>query len=251
MFNLSHILYIVISLVITIGLLIGFSFIKKQKGKDWVLKGFALATFILHISIMWVDFLQHGGHAEAPGYVLWPIFFCNMCMYIYLIVAFIPNKQGRAFKWLATFVAYGAFFGGMITLFFSDYLANDPNMTQWITVKSLLSHSTMMLGCIYLFVGGYVKIRVKNLIPFCCGLVGALLIGVFLNWLFPACGIPSPNSMYLQQPALDGTPFYGYVMAPIMVVSIFIFTVIWEQFAVKKGERWYNKFKKRKPVSLS
>jgi hypothetical protein len=238
MFNTSHIIYIVVSLVATVGLLIGFRFIKDQKYKVLVLKICALATFIIHISIMWVDFLSTGT-AVAYDYILFPKYLCNMCMYLLMAAAFIPNKDGRAFKWIATFTAYAGFFGGMITLFLSEYLANDPSMAKYETFKSLMSHSTMLLGCLYLFVGGFIKIRWTNMIPFVVGLVCNMLVGFFINALYAWCGLGAPNAMYLQRTAMDGVDFFtGYGIGLCMIVLTALFLAAWEQFAVPKKDRW-------------
>lgn len=252
MYNNTQLAYIIVSLVLTVTILIGSAFIKNEKWKDRFLKFWAVATFILHISVMWVNYLNDG-HAEAPLSVLFAIYFCNACMYVLMITAFIRNKQSKLFRYLATFVAYGGFFGALITLFECHYLEAPDAILKWGNLKSMLSHSTMLVGCLYLFVGGFVKIRVKNLIPFSAGLIGCLFLGLFNNWLFVSKGLENPNSMYLVRTALDGVPLLtGYFIAAAMVVLIFVFTVIWEQFAVRKGERWYNNlahFLKRKSQS--
>lgn len=58
MFKMPHILFIVVSLTVSFGMIIGLYFVKNRKAKDAILKSFALATFIIHISIMWVTFLK-------------------------------------------------------------------------------------------------------------------------------------------------------------------------------------------------
>lgn len=253
MYNAIQLGYIIVSLVLTIAILIAAHFlIKTEKNKERFLKFWALATFVIHISVMWVNYLQDGS-AVAPDSVLFPIYFCNAAMYTLMIVAFMKNKDGKLFKVLATFVAYAGTFGALITVFESHYFAGpNPDLTYG-SIKSMLSHSTMMVGSLYLFVGGFVKIRVSNLFWFCVGLIGCLFIGIFINSLFAWCGLPSPNSMYLVKSAIDDVPlFTGYFIAAVMVVLITIFTVTWEFFALKKGNRWYNHmslyFKNRKEI---
>lgn len=246
MYNATQIIYIIASLALSIGILIGSYFIKKQKHKDIFLKFWALATFIIHISIMWVDYLKQGS-ANAPNNILFPIYFCNACMYLLIIVALMKNKKGKAFYYLATFVAYAGMFGALITLFECHYFAGATPDLSWGSLKSMLSHSTMLIGCLYLFVGKYVKIRVSNFIPFTFGMVGCFALGMFINWLFVFCGLPNPNSMYLVESALSGVPiFNGYTIAGIMFALILIFTLIWEQIFYRKQDRWYNNLKLKK-----
>ena len=105
--------------------------------------------------------------------------------------------------YLATFIAYAGTFGALITLFECHYFAGpEPDLSFGNFKRSMISHSTMMVGCLYLFVGGYVKIRVSNLIPYCVGLVGCLVLGIAVNGLFAAFGLPSPNAMYLVETRL-------------------------------------------------
>ena len=252
LFDSYHIWYIIISLAATIGLLIGFMFIKKSKYKNWVLMFFALATFVLHISSMYVNYLTDGA-ANADKSIMFPIYFCNLAMYLFLIVAFIKNKEGKVFKNLALFTAYAGIIGAIVSLIYPQYYLDSQNMFQWGTFKSLLSHSTLLVGCLYLFTGGFVKIRVfSSLAVTGAGLIGCGIIGAFLNWLFVTCGLSSPNSMYLTAPAIDGEPaLMGWWIALMIMALVFIISVIIEYFTVPKGKRWYNKmgkiFNKNKP----
>ncbi len=243
MYNSVQILYIVISLLATVGLLVGGAFIKKQKHKDLFLKTFALATFVVHISIMWVDFLKSGS-ADAPDNILFPIYFCNLAMYLLITVAFMKNKNSKLFNILATFTAYAGMFGALITLFENHYFAGENPVLSYYNFKSMISHSLMLVGSLYLFVGGYVKVKVKNALYFVYGLAGCFVLGTGINLLFAACNLPAPNAMFLQASAVDGVSFLtGYFIGPVMLVLIFVFTVIFEMFAFKKGDRWYNHLK--------
>ncbi len=241
--NIVQVLYLVISLVITVGILIGSYFIKKQKHKDMFLMIWAISTFVIHISVMWVDFLQNG-EANAPSSVLFPIYFCNACMYLLMAVSLIKDKKSKVFNYLATFVAYAGTFGGIITIVVSEFFEGPNIVYSWGNIKSMLSHSTMIVGCLYLFVGGYVKIRVKNLIPYIAGLVGCGVLGLLVTWMFVGSGLDNPNAMYLFEPALAGVEFTkGYYIALIMLAIITVLTATWEFFALKKEDRWYSKIK--------
>ena len=240
LFDLNHSLYIVISLLATVGLLILFSRFRSPAAKAAVLKATGIVTVLVHISSIWVEFLITG-RAEAYANILFPIFFCNYTMYCLLICGLIRNKESAAYRWLATFTAYAGILGALISLFYPDYYLAQPDFWDWGIFKSFLSHSVMMLGCLYLFVGGYVEIRVFNLLPYIAGLLTAGLDGFLINGLFALCGLEPPNAMFLQASAIEGVPFFnGYGIALLMVIVLFLFTVIWEFFAYKKGERWYD-----------
>lgn len=248
LFDTTHILYIVFALVGTVGALIGLSFIKVQKWKDFALKMFALATVIVHFSIVWTTYLSTGTALITPS-ILFPIFFCNLSMYMLLVAAFWKNKQSKLFEWIASFAAYAGIIGGLVTTFYPDFYTANPDVGNWLVLHSMIDHTTMLIGCLYLFVGKYVKVKVFNMIPFCVGLLFAGLVGVINNGIFALAKLPPQNSMYLQKSAIDGVSFFNcWGMALIAIVLVFAFTVIYEFCAYEKGERWYNKFPKKKKI---
>lgn len=238
LFDSTHLLYIVISLATTALLLWAMSKIKSQKWKDRNLCLWGVLTFLLHVSYLWFDFMPDK-YATVPDNIILPIYFCNLSMYLLLFVSLIRIKDTAFFHYVATFTAYAGFFGAMISLFYPDYYLANPDIWQWGVLKSLLSHSTMLVGSCYLFVGGYVKIRLNNMIPFCMGMVGVLLIGVGVNALYAALGHASPNAMYLTASAISDVPiFTGYTIGALMILVALIFTFIYELLAVPRELRW-------------
>lgn len=236
MFGIVHILYIVFSLLAVGLILFGAHFIKSQKWKDVFLAFWAVLCFLTHISIMWVTFVKNdGSFGEAYDNILFPIYFCNYMMYLLLIVSLFKNKKSKIFNWLATFVAYGGVFGSLITLFVTP-----PDFSSFESVKSALSHTFMLIGCLYLFVGGYVKVNVFNLIPYFGGLVSCAVVGGVVELIFMLCGLPSPNAMYLRDGPWELPEFKCWMFALVMLTMIFIFTMLWENFSKKKEERWFK-----------
>jgi Zn-dependent protease with chaperone function len=241
-FDSHHLWYIFVSLAVTVGLLwLGHRFLKSSRGKDLFLKTFAFLTFFLHISIMWVEFLKNG-NASAYDNILFPKYFCNFCMYLLMIVSLWENKKSKTFQAIAVFTAYGGFFGAMISLIYPDYYLGAPNMFEWGVFKSLLSHSTMLVGSLWIFVGGYIPIRRTNVILYSGGLLGCGALGLIVNWLFKNNGLPDPNAMYLQHPPLAEAPFLNaYTIAALMVLVIFLFTLIYEKATnedQKPAKKW-------------
>lgn len=232
LFDLTHLIYIAVSLSTTALLL---AYAKKrlvtQKGKDRFLKYAGAATFLLHISILWVDYLKNGS-ASAPDNVLFPKYFCNFCMYMLMIVAFWGNKRTKTFQAVATFTAYGGFFGAMISLFYPEYYLGAASIWEWAVLKSMLSHSTMLLGCVWILLGGYVPVRKTNALVYLGGLAAAGIVGLLLNGLFALCGLPAPNAMYLQNPPLEELPFFScWTISALMVLVVWGFTAAVEHFA--------------------
>lgn len=236
MYNLEHILYIVISLIIVGLLLFGASFIKNQTWKNVFLLFWAFACFFFHISNMYVTFFQNEtGGGYAADNQLFPIYFCNYMMYLLVIASLWHNKESRFYKIFATFVAYGGVFGALITLFVTP-----PKIAEWGSFQSALSHSCLLIGSLWLFVGGYVKISVYNLIPYALGLVSCAIVGGVVELVFYLGGRPSPNAMYMFNGPVELPEFKWWMFVICMLAIIFVFTAIWEYFTRKKENRWYK-----------
>lgn len=242
LFDLYHIGYLIFAFSLIIGLLIIFKLkIKQEKHKNLILKIIAITTILLHISVLWVRFLKNG-KVEISANFLFPIYFCNITMFCLLVLAFWKNKQSKFFKILATFTAYAGFFGGLVTLFYPESYLLSKYIFLWDTLKSLLSHTTMLLGCLYLFVGEFISIKVENTFSYFWGVLACAIIGLLTNLTFFLAGHPSPNSMYLISPAIPNAPItMGWWLAILTVLAIFIFTLIWEHFTLPSEKRWIKK----------
>ncbi len=235
LFDLVHLSYIVISLLVTTALLIaGKRLLIDDQGKQVYLKVFALLTFFLHTSVLWVDFLKNGS-AMAPDNILFPIYFCNCSMYMLVIVAFWERRDTKWFRYFAIVTAYSGIFGALISLFYPAYYLGASSIFEWSVFKSMLSHSTMLVGCAWLLVGGFAPIRKDNALVYFVGLLGFGLIGLIVNGLFHATGLNDPNAMYLQHPPLAEAPFLSaYTISALMVLLIYLFTLAYAAYKEKK-----------------
>ena len=234
LFDISHILYIFISLIVSISILIlGKKYLKKQNQKNALLIVFGLLTFFLHISVLWVDFLKNGS-AGVPDNVIFPIYFCNASMYLLMITSLWTRKDSKTFYYLAIITSYSGFFGATISLFYPAYYLGSNSIFEWGVLKSMLSHSTMWIGSLWLLVGGYFKIEKRNVVVYGIGLLAFGFIGVVVNFIFETAGLYAPNAMYLQHPPLEDLPFLSaYTIALLMTLLIFIFTHSYQKLSSK------------------
>ncbi len=242
LFDLSHSLYVAISTLITIVVLILASlYLKEQKYKDLFLKFFAVVTVILHYSDWIVDFLTTGT-AQVVAAQLFAIAPCHVCMWLLIACAFIKNKNTIWFRLVSEFTFYLGILGGALGIALNFSYIDNPTLANWFVLHGLLGHSTMMIGCIWLLCGKYIKIRVFNVVSIIFGLLILFFDGMFVNLVFEWCNLPAVNSMYLLEPPFENYPWFNPAFFGVLsLVLVFLITSVYEQFALKKEDRWYVK----------
>ncbi|MBQ8163864.1 MAG: YwaF family protein [Clostridia bacterium] len=252
MFNLGHNLYMIISAIITIAVLILLSrFAKEQRHKDFALKFFAVLTVVIHYSSVYVSFFQTGTPEVGVSMIL-PNYPCNVAMWLLLITAFMKNKNGKAFKLLAEMTFYLGVVGGILGVVVNESYASTPTFTDYEVLKGMLSHSTMLIGVLFLLVGNYIRIRVDNMVSIFSVLVlllidGGIIIGICKLTGYDAAEL---NPMYLIEKPFEDLAWLntGTIGLISLAVGILI-TVTYEQIALKEEERWYtvlkNKYEER------
>lgn len=224
-----------------VGLVLCKIYIKQDKSKKLVLKIFAILTVIIHYSILYVDFFSTGV-AEAEPPLLLPIYPCNVMMWLLLICAFIKNDKSKFAKALYEFTFYAGIICGSIGILLNENFASNPSLLHWYSLRGLLSHSTMVFGCLYILVGGFIRIDVSNCLSLVFGLCLFLVDGFIINSLYLIFGLGQCNSMYLQQVPFEAYPWLNtYVMGLAGLLLVFIFTCICEHFMKKKQDRFLYK----------
>ncbi len=241
MFNLEHILYMFDAFFITgIVIWIAKNHLKTEDSKMRLIRFCALITVLIHISDLWLDFLNNEGSTYIPANVLFLIYPCNICMWLLVLVSVMP-RNNVIFRLISEFVCLGGTVCGTIGLVFNTNFDNNPTLLDYSVFKGLLSHSTMILGCILLGALGIVKIRVRNVLSVVTGLLIFLVIGLGVNSIFTKFGVPDCNAMYLQEPPFSSMPWLNTtVMGIAGVLVAFAFTVLFEKLALKK--KWKEIF---------
>lgn len=244
MFNTQHILYMVISAILTIvGLVLCGHFIKDENKKKIVLKVSAIVTVAIHYSVLYVDFFSTG-KAEVASPQLLPIYPCNVVMWLLLICAFLKNSKSKIAKILYEFTFYAGVLCGIIGIVLNENFGRNPSLANYFSLHGLLSHSTMVFGCLYILVGKFIRIDTSNCLSVLAGLCLFLVDGYIINGLYKVFGLGDCNSMYLQEPPLSSAPWLNtYLMGLAGLLLVFIITLIVERFTLKKEERMVERLK--------
>ena len=216
-------------------------FITKDRNKSRVLKLSALLTVIIHISDIWVGYFKSGGDVSVESVHILPMYPCNIVMWMLLITAFIENKDGKLFRLLGEFCFVVGTLSGVIGILLNENFDANPTLTDYYVLKGLLSHSTMIFGCLYLFVGGYVKPGISSTLSLFFGFGTFVVCGLLVNLLYGAFGMESPDGIWL-----NGVPYLG---VSSVVLGFFVVVIYFAAFALcelrlPKDERWYSKIRK-------
>lgn len=241
LFDRTHILYMLISSFITAGLLVlAYFFVKTQKGKERVLKIAAIVTVAIHFSSLWVDFFRTG-EATVQESMLIPLYPCNICMWLLLIVSLWKNRKGVAYTVLCEFTFWAGVVCGSLGIILNENYGRTPDLRDYEILKGLVSHSTMVFGALYLLVGKFMRIRVFNTVSGACGLLLFILDGYVINTLYAAFGLSPCNAMYLLETPFPQMPWLSpYLMGVMALVLVFGITALHEQLSLPKEERWYE-----------
>lgn len=246
MFNTTHILYMVISAILSVALFVVLSIkVKRLTTKELILKISAISTVAIHFSSLWVDFLKNG-EATIESNMLFPIHPCNICMWLLLIVAFYKKREGIVYKTISEFTFWAGTVCGSIGILLNENFASNPTLADYDVLKGLLSHSTMIFGCIYLLVGGFIKIRATNTISVAIGLCGFVVDGAIINALYSIFDLPPCNSMYLQEVPFAQMPWLNTVVIGVIAVLVtFLISALHEIINLPIEERWYSIIKSK------
>lgn len=131
----------------------------------------------------------------------------------------------------------------MIGIVLNTNFGNTPTLADYGILKGMLSHSTMLLGCLYMLVGGFVKIRVFNAVSVTAGLATFVLCGAGVNALYEFFGMEAPDGMWLRS-----NPYFSFspmVFGIVFVLLLFGALALWEM-RLPVEDRWYHKLNRRK-----
>lgn len=243
MFNLQHILYMVISTFLTVALLVVFALrVKEDKTKNLILKIFAILTVIIHYSDLWYGFFANGGEETISSTHILPMYPCNVVMWMLLIASLIKNKKSAIFRVLAEFCFYGGIVCGVIGILLNANFDSTPTLADYYVLKGMLSHSTMLFGCIYMLVGKFIKIRVFNALSVTLGMASFVVCGLIVNGLYSIFGMQSPDGMFLySNPYFPVSPM---ILGVLAVIILFGVLALYER-RLPVEERWYTLLKKK------
>lgn len=233
----------VISGVLTVVLLaLARRYARDDKTKNYILKFFAIITVVIHYSNLWVDYFTSGGNATIENNHILPVYPCNVVMWMLLVASLLQNKKRLLFQMLGEFCFYGGTVCGVIGIVLNANFGNTPTLADYDILKGMLSHSTMLFGCLYMLVGRFIRIRIFNVVSVIAGLGSFVICGAAVNLLYERFGMEPPDGMFLRSnPYTSVSPIILGVWA---VALLFCGLALWE-LRLPKEERWYKRLHSR------
>ena len=246
MLNALHIKYMLYSGLCGAALLLALYFCKSKKPSRIALRMIAIVTVFIHYSPLWKDYFTTGTATVGSEMILL-LHPCHVCMWLLLISSFLLDHHDFVSRTIKDFTFWGGTVCGAIGTMFNFAFDENPTLSDYGVLKGLLSHSTMVTGCILLFTAGFVTIRLwRGLIAVSAGLLLFGACGYTANALYAHFGLPSCNAMYLQEPPFESTPWLTvWTILAFALATVFIVAALYEQFALPREKRWYAFFLKR------
>lgn len=230
---------------------------KSNKSKFLVLLFASIATVLCHYSNLVITIFQ-GGDAIAylrgcPNLIL-PIYPCNAVMICCLIYGVKKNKEDSFGHFLADYIFYFGSISCIIGMFANVDFINNPTLANWEITKSIVAHGFMFFNVLLIPALGYLKVNLfKNMLSILISIVLMAVLGLHVNLIFWALNgyeyAYNVNSMFLIH-APFGPSFLTYpFIALVAIIAYFGIFHIMELVAYKKGNRWYNRFPKKKKIA--
>lgn len=221
-YGIEHLLYLGFVGVIYF---IGFWWIKKYvHTEEEVKKVVRLLGFLLLLSILWnrisIAFLRDGWNSLLPGT------FCGASSLALSISALTLKKDHPVFH----SVAYVGLLGGLLTIFYPDFIGQASSFFYPMTVSGLWHHTVMVFLAIVMIWKGYFIPTFKKWSYLILGLCVYMTFGVFLITV-----LGYNDAMYIYHPILSGTPLNWIVLGILFLIYHTIFLSVFEYFRRKKS----------------
>lgn len=237
MFDLTHILYMVITGLIGAALGIGFILLKSDRLYRVFIRFFAILTLVIQYSILWVDYFSTG-EAKVHGDLLLPIYPCNICMWLLLFSAIFIDNKSLAVKLLHNFTFLATCICCAIGVIFNYNYAATPDLGNYYILKGLLTHSTTFYGALLLFLSGRVVLTVKrSLASVISGLTVFIIDGVFVNTVYALCGLPPVNAMYLLEPPFPAIPWFSTAMIGLLAIIVTLLISVPYELIMRRADK--------------
>ncbi len=227
-FGIEHIVFMLISIVVMVTALILISkFAKKEKTKRVLVVTCALIQLTL---IIWnrLSVMEYRGGL----FDFLPTTFCGTTSLFFPLAMIFCKKDSKMLQFLASCMLLG----GILTFLYPDFIGQSSSVFYDKTMSGLLHHTMGVFNFFLICVTGNFKPSMKNWSSLIFGLCAFMTYGIFMISI-----VGKSDAMYIYSPLIEGTIFNWPFVGALFIVLYTIALIIYEQFALKKEDRWAYK----------
>ena len=153
--------------------------------------------------------------------------FCSTSSYILSLALLLGKRNNNVlhFIWMV------ALAGGSIVTFYADFIGQNPSFLYPPTILGMAHHTISAIVVILVLMFGYVELTYKKWYCTLIGFTCYLSYGAFLM-----CVLGYTNPFYMTSPAVAGTPFTVWVIAPIYI-TVYAIVIASIELARRKTAR--------------
>ena len=205
-FGKEHLMYIAISVSVSaLACFLAKRYARTEGAKQIVIKAAAAILFVIIFSNRLALVFEY----DTPNWQkLLTDSFCSTSSYVLSITLLVGKKNNSVlhFIWLV------ALAGGAIATFYPNFIGQNPSFMYPPTILGMMHHTWSAAVVVLMFLLGYLELTYKKWYCTLIGLMAYITFGAFLM-----CVLDYGNPFYMKEPALEGTPFTVWGIAPIYV----------------------------------
>ncbi len=216
----QHLVYLgIVIFLMILGIHLILKYVQKEK-YVFVVK---ITGLVLLAAILWnrisICLLRDGFKSFLPGT------YCGASSFALSLAVIFLKKDHKALHCLA----YVGLLGGLLTLFYPDFIAQDISFFYPMTISGLVHHTIMVFLIILMIFTGYLKPNLKKWYLLPLGLSIYLTYGIFLITI-----LKYNDAMLIFKPILSGTKLNWFYIGMLFLPFHASFLLVWETLK-KKG----------------
>ena len=225
-FGREHLIYIAASLL-TAAAVCGLNrkFAKTAKSREAVVRAAAGILFLIIFANRLALVFEYG---EPNWQKLITDSFCSTSSYVLSLAILLGRKNNNAlhFIWLV------ALAGGAITTFYPNFLDQNPSFLYPPTILGMMHHTWSAIVVVLMFMNGFLTLTYRKWYCTLVGFAGYFGYGAFLMY-----ALDYDNPFYMTAPAIEGTVFTAWVIAPIYIAVYALIMFAVEYFRRRRIKR--------------
>ena len=225
-FGKEHLIYIAVSISVAVAVcFLVKRYARTERVKACVIKCAAAVLF----AIIFINRLALVFEYDTVNWLkLLTDSFCSTSSYVLSLAILLGKKNNNVlhFIWLI------ALLGGAIVTFYSDFIGQNPSFLYPPTILGMMHHTWSAIVVVLMLMFGYLELTYKKWYCILFGFTSYLAYGSFLM-----CVLDYGNPFYMVNPAIDGTPFTVWVIAPIYIALHSLILLVLELFRRGRKKR--------------